>query len=139
MQTENSIPVRSEPIEHHLGSLDDFVERKISVAEIEGRRVGILRKDDAVYAFADWCPHHGGPMCQGQVSGTMLPSEPDEYHFGMDGLIVKCPWHAYEFNVLTGESMGNIMRTRLMVYHTEVRGNQVYIRLKRAASPTATT
>jgi nitrite reductase/ring-hydroxylating ferredoxin subunit len=119
--------------EHHIGRLEDFFPHKIVAVSIDGRKVGVLRKGDTVYAFANRCPHHGAPMCSGQVSGTMFPSSPDEYHFGLDGLIVKCPWHAYEFDVQTGESVGSIIQGRLIVYQTEVRDGQVFCRPARAS------
>jgi nitrite reductase (NADH) small subunit len=117
--------------EYRIGRLEDFPEHKIVTVEVEGRKIGLVRNGIAVHAFANRCPHQGGPMCFGRVSGTMFPSKPDEYNFGLDGLIVKCPWHAYEFNVATGDSVGDIMRARLVVYHTEVRGSEVFCRLTR--------
>jgi nitrite reductase/ring-hydroxylating ferredoxin subunit len=118
--------------EHQIGRLADFPPHKVATVEVGGRKIGVLRKGDAVYAFANRCPHQGGPMCSAHVAGTMFPSEPDEYNFGLDGLVVKCPWHAYEFDVQTGESMGGIIKSRLLVYQTEVRGEAVFCRLTRA-------
>jgi nitrite reductase/ring-hydroxylating ferredoxin subunit len=115
--------------EHRIGQLSDFPEHKIVTVEIEGRKIGVVRSGEAVHAFANRCPHHGAPMCAGRISGTMLPSKPDEYNFALDGLIVKCPWHAYEFNVETGDSLGGIMRARLPIYHTEVRQGEVFCTL----------
>jgi nitrite reductase (NADH) small subunit len=128
----------AEPLQHFLGNVDDFPQRKVVPVEVEGRRIGVLRRDDAVYAFADHCPHHGGPMCYAQVVGTMLPSAPNEFRFDLDGLIIKCPWHAYEFDVRTGEAVGGIIRSRLMVYATTVTNGKVFVQLKRAQrSPAA--
>lgn len=117
--------------EHAIGRLDDFPDRKVVGVDVEGRRIGVLRKGGAIYAFSNRCPHHGGPMCSGSVSGTMFPSDPDEFDYGLDGLVIKCPWHAYEFNVETGESVGGIIRSRLPIFHTEVREGQVFCRLTR--------
>ena len=119
--------------QHHIGRLDDFETDKISIVEVAGRTVGVVRKGLRVYAFANHCPHHGAPMCSGKIVGTMLPSEPDEYNFGMDGLVIRCPWHAYEFDLRTGESIGATMATRLFIYSVEVRDGDVFCQLKRAA------
>jgi nitrite reductase (NADH) small subunit len=128
----------AEPLQHFLGNIDDFPQRKVVPVEVEGRRIGVLRRDDTVYAFADHCPHHGAPMCYAQVVGTMLPSAPNEFRFDLDGLIIKCPWHAYEFDVRTGEAVGGIIRSRLMVYATTVTNGKVFVQLKRAQrSPAA--
>ena len=130
----DSAVLRTDAPEHHIGRLEDFKPRQIATVIVDGRKIGVLRKDNSVYAFANRCPHHGAPMCSGSVSGTMFPSNPDEYNFGLDGLVVKCPWHAYEFNVQTGESIGAIIQSRLIVYHTEVRDGEVFCRLVRAVS-----
>jgi nitrite reductase (NADH) small subunit len=131
MEGDNSNPPRRNVPEHHLGRLERFPQHKVVPVKIDTRTIGVLRKDDAIYAFSNRCPHHGGPMCASQVSGTMFPSQPDEYHFGLDGLVIKCPWHAYEFNVQTGESLGGVIQARLPVYQTDVRAGEVYCRLVR--------
>lgn len=121
--------------EHALGPLLDYPERKVVPVEVAGRRIGVLRRGDAIFAFADKCPHHGAPMCFAQVSGSMTPSERNEFHYEHDGFVVKCPWHAYEFDVRTGESMGGIIRGRLMVFQTRVEGGEAFVRLRRAPAP----
>ena len=122
----------SQPVAHNIGKLADFPERKVVPADAGGRTVGVLRHGEEIFAFSNRCPHQGAPMCRGQAAGTMLPSEPDEYHFAMDGLVVKCPWHAYEFNVQTGESVCGIMRAKLPVYKTEIRDEDVFVIMGRA-------
>lgn len=129
-------PVRTAE-EHCIGRVDSFPERKVVAIEIGGKTVGILRKGDVVHAFANHCPHHGAPMCRAQVAGTMRPSEPNEYSYDLDGLVVKCPWHAYEFDVRTGEAMGGIIRSRLFIFHSEVRNGEAFVQLRRAAVPAA--
>ena len=118
-------------VAHNIGRLADFPDHKVVPAEVAGRTIGILRHGGEIYAFGNKCPHQGAPMCHGKAAGTMLPSEPDEYHFSMDGLIVKCPWHAYEFNVQTGESVCGIFPAKLPVYRTEIRDDEVFVTMER--------
>ena len=55
--------------------------------EIEGHKIVIGRTDSGNYfAVQAECPHKGGPLEKGQLEGDVLI----------------CPWHRYEFNVLTG-------------------------------------
>ena len=42
--------------------------------------------DGEVRAMAGVCPHHGGPLGQG----------------ALDGALVTCPWHAWQFDSATG-------------------------------------
>jgi hypothetical protein len=72
-------------------------------------------------------------MCYGLIGGTMLPSEPDAYVYGRDGTVLRCPWHAYEFDVRTGESIGGAVKGRVPVFETWVRDGDVFCRLKRVS------
>lgn len=131
--TDTPPPQTTEAPEYNIGPLDSFPERKVVPAFAGDRRIGVLRKGDQMFAFADRCPHHGAPMCFATVSGTMQPSAPNEFHYDLDGLVVKCPWHAYEFDVRTGQAMGGIIRSRLMIFQTSIRDGDVFVRLKRIA------
>ena len=56
------------------------------LVEVEGRRFALFQVDGGYYAIDDICPHRGGPLSEGLLSG-------DE---------VTCPWHGAQFNVKTG-------------------------------------
>jgi nitrite reductase (NADH) small subunit len=117
--------------EHYIGRLEDLPLHKVHRVEIEGRDIGIIRTTNSVHAIGNQCPHQGGPMCFGHVTGTMLPSEPDEYVYGHDGLVVRCPWHAYEFDIETGKSVSGVVPGRVPVFETAVRDGDVYCTLRR--------
>jgi nitrite reductase (NADH) small subunit len=114
---------------------DDF-ERLFPLAELEpnaireatvgGRKVCVVRTSAGVFAFGAVCPHQGGSMCAGIVRGTMDPSPRNEYHFGHEGEVVVCPWHGYEFDMRTGESVGGVIRGRVGSFPVEVRDGAVY-------------
>lgn len=70
-------------------------------------------------------------MCHGLVGGTMLPSEPDEYVYGREGMVIRCPWHAYEFDLETGESVGGAVPGRVAVFETVIRNGDVFCSLRR--------
>lgn len=98
----------------------------IRKATVSGREVCVVRTVAGVFAFGAICPHQGGAMCDGLIKGTMDPSSPNEYQFGHDGEVVVCPWHGYEFDVRTGESVGGVIRGRIGAYPVQVRGGYVY-------------
>jgi nitrite reductase (NADH) small subunit len=120
------------PAEHHIGRLEDLPLRRIHRVDIAGRTVGIIRTEAGVFAIGNRCPHQGGPMCSGHVTGTMLPSAPDQYVYGEDGMVIQCPWHAYEFHIDTGKSVGSVLRGRVPTYQIEVRHGEVYCTLVRS-------
>ena len=48
-------------------------ERKI--VDAGGRSIGVFNVGGSYHALLNLCPHQRGPLCLGQVTGTMLPSE----------------------------------------------------------------
>jgi len=53
----------------------------------EDRIVALFNVDGQFHALDGVCPHQGGPLGQGTVSGC----------------IVTCPWHGWQFDVTTGQ------------------------------------
>ena len=134
-QRSGQPPAATTRREHYIARLDELALRKVHRFEIEGRTVGIIRTETDVFAIGNRCPHQGGPMCFGHVTGTMLPSAPDQYVYGEDGLVIQCPWHAYEFRVDSGESVGHVVHGRVPVYQAEIRDGAVYCTLVRRTTP----
>jgi nitrite reductase (NADH) small subunit len=121
---------------HRLGVVDEMPLNAITTVSLKGRDLGVIRTSAAVYAIGNRCPHQGGPMCFGEVGGTMLPSDVDEYVYGRDGLVVKCPWHAYEFHVENGESVGGVLEGRVPTFEVVVEDGVAYTTLRRLTGRT---
>jgi nitrite reductase (NADH) small subunit len=51
------------------------------------RIVALFNVGGAFYALDGICPHQGGPLGKGSLSGC----------------IVTCPWHGFQFDVTTGQ------------------------------------
>lgn len=80
-------------------------ERRI--VTLDGFSVGVFNIDGEYYALKNDCPHQRAPLCEGKLSGTTRSDRPGEYDWERDGQIVSCPWHGWEFDVTTGESIFN--------------------------------
>lgn len=72
---------------------------------VHGRRIGVVSAGEDFFAFRDRCPHKGASLCEGRIGGTFVPSAPHEYVFGMDGQVIRCPWHGWEFDLRSGRSL----------------------------------
>jgi nitrite reductase/ring-hydroxylating ferredoxin subunit len=70
-----------------LASLADLPPGSMLDFEIGDRRVVICNVNGEIHAMDGRCPHRGGPLGQGALHGRM----------------VVCPWHAWEFDCVTGE------------------------------------
>lgn len=86
------------------------------LVEIAGRSIGVFNVDGEFFALRNRCPHQGGPLCNGPVSGFVSSSEPGDYHVTRQGEIVRCPWHGWEFDIRTGQSWFDPRRVRVRSY-----------------------
>ncbi len=78
-----------------------------------GRRgVGVYNVRGAFHALSNLCPHAGGPVCRGDVTGTTVAGgAPYAQEWVRDGEILRCPWHAWEIDITTGRTITDPTRT----------------------------
>lgn len=98
------------------------------IVEVDGRTIGVFNVHGTFVAVLNVCPHELAPVCLGPVRGTALPSMPGEYQWGREGEILSCPWHGWEFDLLTGRALADTRR-RLRRYLVTVREDTVYVTL----------
>jgi 3-phenylpropionate/trans-cinnamate dioxygenase ferredoxin subunit len=68
--------------------------------------IGLFYVGGTYYALANRCPHEGAELCRGPLTGTVVSGGcPGQYDFQMENRILRCPWHAWEFNIETGCSL----------------------------------
>lgn len=82
--------------------------RKIVRVERAGKtalEIGVFNVGGVLVAYRNVCPHAGAPVCQGAVCGTTLAGEVGEFTLACEGEIVRCPWHGWEFDLLTGAQL----------------------------------
>jgi nitrite reductase/ring-hydroxylating ferredoxin subunit len=85
--------------------VDELPENGHKIVEVRGIQYGVYRIKGEYYAWRNVCPHAGAPVCVGKVCGTRLPSLVYEYKYGRENEILRCPWHGWEFDLLTGEHL----------------------------------
>ena len=113
-----------------VGRVDDFRAGAFTLVEIKGREYGVIRLPNGEFrTIRNACPHKAAPICAGIVGGTMLPSEPGELRFAMDGEVVVCPWHGYEFDLNDGRELFVDGPQKLRLFPTTVRDGAVYVTL----------
>ncbi len=98
------------------------------IVEVKGRSIGIFNVHGSFVAVLNVCPHELAPVCLGAVRGTAVASVPGEYHWVRDGEILACPWHGWEFDLLTGQALADKVK-RLRCYPVMVREDIVHVLL----------
>ena len=90
-------------------------------------RVVVIHSPAGFSVLRDACPHQGAPLSGGRLVGTMLPGAYGEYRLGRLGEVVRCPWHAWEFDVRTGCSLVDSEHDRVKSYPVSVVNGGVYV------------
>lgn len=104
------------------------------IVEIRGREVAVFQADGGVYAVVNFCPHQGGPVCEGSVGGTRDGTFDKEnlevnLKWHSDGKILSCPWHAWEFDIRTGDHLADD-ETALITYPAREEDGRIIVTLE---------
>lgn len=106
--------------------LQEGDKRIVKVKEME---IGVYLIQGEYYAWRNVCPHAAAPVCAGVVTGTRMPSRVGEYAFGMDNQILRCPWHGWEFDLVSGCHLAG-GKTKLRGFPVESDESGVYVVLQ---------
>jgi nitrite reductase/ring-hydroxylating ferredoxin subunit len=94
------------------------------------REIGVFHKDGAYYAYSNICLHQGGPACEGVLINNVVDIiGPDRTYEGQkfgDETHFVCPWHGYEYDIRTGECVGD-RRQKLRKFEVIKRGDDLYV------------
>ena len=99
-----------------IGRVGDIPDGGRVVVSVKDRPVVVFRKGAEYFALLDRCPHKGGSLSEGQTIGLVTATAPGAYSYGRPGEIVRCPWHAWEFDIRTGRSYCDPERYRAPSY-----------------------
>lgn len=99
------------PTWHRLGTREELLARVPCSIKLERQQIALFHHDGRFRAIGNRCNHKGGPLCEGQVRGEF----------------VMCPWHAWEYSVLTGKGPPGYDEEAVPVFATEERADGVYV------------
>lgn len=103
-------------------------DRKI--VEVDGKTIGIFNVDGDYYALLNYCPHTGGALCLGPVTGTAMPTDKYEFIYGRAGSILRCAWHGWEFDIPTGKCLVDD-KVRAKKYNVTIEnGDEVVVHIR---------
>ncbi len=94
-----------------LAHVNDVPEGKAVIVRIpDGEEIALFKVKGHIYAINNACPHMGAPLGEGRLQGD----------------IVTCPLHAWEFNVKTGECI-NIPGEDVACYSLDIRDGEIFL------------
>jgi len=80
--------------------------------QVEGKAVALANVAGQFHAIDGICLHRGGPLGDGVLEGN----------------VVTCPWHGWEYDVTTGKIAQN-PAAGVACYPVEVRGDDVFVNM----------
>ncbi len=114
-----------------LGPVEDFPPGSHPIISVAGREIGVYNVDGEFHAVQNICPHALAPICRGPIGNTALPTAPGEdFQLGMDGRVLRCVWHGWEFDVVTGEALFGIDKRKLKTFPISVEDGQLVVTMR---------
>lgn len=105
---------------HVVARVGEIAPGSRKVVQVDGRGVIVFNVKGEFYALSETCPHRGGSLAQGIITGLVQSDAPGDYQYSRAGEIVRCPWHQWEFDIKTGRSWCDPRRLRLMKFDVTV-------------------
>ena len=92
---------------------------------VAGKSIGLFNVGGRIVAIQNICPHELAPVCLGKVQGTTAPGAVGQWTYHREGEFLICPWHGWEFDLLTGECLTDTRR--LKHFETTVMDGWVHV------------
>jgi nitrite reductase/ring-hydroxylating ferredoxin subunit len=83
----------------------DIAAGTCKIVTVRGREIGIFRIGDEFYGLINRCPHQGAPLCRGEIVSRLVAPSPGDYRLTRPGEMIRCPWHCWEYDIRTGQSL----------------------------------
>lgn len=109
---------------HVVAAVDEIPPGERKLVTVGDRKVAVFNVDGEFLALLDRCPHQGGSLCAGVMTGFVSSDEPGQYNYSRAGEFIRCPWHGWHFDVRTGQSWGDPERVFTKQYNVEVAPGQ---------------
>jgi len=99
-----------------VATVDEIPPGGRKIVELHGRSIGVFNVGGEFFAIRSACPHEGGPLSLGIVTGFVKADTPGRYEYLRRGEIIRCLWHGWEFDIKTGQSWIDPKRLRVKRY-----------------------
>ena len=91
------------------------------LVQAEGRDIAVFNTGDGFRAVSNRCPHEGADLCRGRIAAFVDAERPGAFTVDADRVMVRCPWHGWEFDLATGRSYCDPNRVRVKPFEVSVQ------------------
>ena len=102
-----------------VGHVDDLPEGRVKTVTARTISMCLSHFDGQWAAMDNRCPHQNGPLGEGSIEK------------GVDGKCwIRCPWHGWDFDPLTGAPPGGHEDTGQELYPVDIRDGEIFVGLE---------
>src|SRR5947209_19939005 len=105
---------------HAVAPASEIPPGSRKLVTVKGRPIAIFNIGGEYFGLLNRCPHQGGSLCDGVLTGLLEAPEPGKYVYTRKGEILRCPWHGWEFDIRTGQSYCDPERIRAKAYPVKI-------------------
>lgn len=102
-----------------VASAGDLPEGRVKSVTARTTFICLSHFDGQYAAMDNHCPHQGGPLGEGSIERGVD-----------DKCWIRCPWHGWDFDPLTGKSPGGHEDSGQHTYPIKVEGGEVFVGLE---------
>jgi len=103
---------------HRVAHVDDLPEGRVMTVTAGTHGMALTHIDGSFTAMENRCPHQGGPLGEGSIERSE------------DGQCwLRCPWHGWDFDPVTGLPPGGHEDSGQVLYPVEVRDGEIFVGL----------
>jgi len=111
---------------YRVADSDDMQDGEVRPAQAGTLTLALTRMGGRYAALDNACPHQGGPLAEGSIE----PGEGGQCW-------LRCPWHGWDFDPVTGKSPGS-HDDGVDIYPVEERNDGIYVAVKESTVRTRT-
>jgi 3-phenylpropionate/trans-cinnamate dioxygenase ferredoxin subunit len=105
---------------HVVAAVEDFPEGSRRLVTVDGRKIVVFNVGGQFYGLLDRCPHQGGSLSRGTIGAAFSSPEPGRFDVACRNVLVRCPWHGWQYDLRTGQSWSEPGRLKTRAYTIEV-------------------
>ncbi len=110
-----------------VGHVDDLPEGRVKTVTARTTSICLVHFDGQWTAMDNHCPHQRGPLGEGSIET------------GSDGKCwLRCPWHGWDFDPLTGRPPGGHEDAGQKTFPLEIRDGEIFVGLEAEPERTKT-
>ncbi len=112
---------------HRVCDAEDLPEGRVKSITVGTAQVALVHFEGQWAAMDNRCPHQGGPLGEGSIEK------------GVEGKCwLRCPWHGWDFDPLTGKPPGGHEDSGQETYPVEAREDGIYVGMPAETAPPPT-